>query len=207
MAPTPNSTRTARLRLLCAYGFLAVWGLGASALMAALMAGHWVALPKPERDDPRLKAGLASLAIDLRAARWRLNHILYAECGCSRRVLEYVAARPRSAEHDEVVLLVGEDAGVERTCRANGLRVERLSDEQLKERFGVEAAPLLVITDPSGATRYCGGYTDRRRGLAYQDLSALARLRAGQQVTPLPVYGCGVSNSLQSAVDPLGLKY
>jgi len=194
MSTLSNSTRAARRRERWALGFLAVWAAGASVVMAALMASHWVALPAPERDDERL-------------ARWRMHHALYAGCSCSRRVLEHVAARARSDEVDELVLLVGEDAEFERVCRDRNLRVERVSREQLEQRFGVEAAPPLVITDPSGAARYCGGYTDRKRGLAYQDLATLARLRASEQAPPLPVYGCGITDSLQAALDPLGLKY
>lgn len=207
MSTSPHSARAARRRERWALGFLAVWAAGASVVMAALMAGHWVALPKPERDDPRLNASLASLPRDERLARWRMHHVLYAGCSCSRRVLEHVAARARTDDVDEIVLLVGEDAEFERVCRDRNLRVERVSREQLEQRFGVEAAPLLVITDPSGAARYCGGYTDRKRGLAYQDLATLARVRAGEQAPPLPVYGCGVTDSLQAALDPLGLKY
>jgi hypothetical protein len=207
MTTLSHSTRGARRRERWTLGFLAVWAAGASVVMATLMASHWVALPRPERDDARLNASLASLPRDEQHARWRMHHVLYAECGCSRRVLEHVATRARTDDVDEIVLLVGEDAEFERLCRENNLRLEQVSEEQLEQRFGVEAAPLLVISDPSGATRYCGGYTDRKGGLAYQDLATLARLRAGEQAPPLPVYGCGVTNSLQAALDPLGLKY
>jgi len=207
MTTTSHSTLGARRRERWARGFLAVWAAGASVVMAALMASHWVALPRPAHDDSRLNASLAALPRDEQHARWRMHHVLYAECGCSRRVLEHIAARTRTDDVDEVVLLVGDDSDVERLCRDSSLRLELVSEDQLAQRFGVEAAPLLVITDPSGATRYCGGYTDRKRGLAYQDLATLARLRAGEHAPPLPVYGCGIADSLRAALDPLGLKY
>ncbi|QDV09953.1 hypothetical protein Poly30_55140 [Planctomycetes bacterium Poly30] len=54
---------------------------------------------------------------------------------------------------------------------------------------------------------FLGGYTERKQGLAYLDLQTLEQLRAGIQPSPLPVYGCGVSTSLQSALDPLRIKY
>jgi hypothetical protein len=133
--------------------------------------------------------------------------VLYAECGCSRGVLEHVAQRAAPPGCDEIVLLVGQDPQAERLCAERGLRCVVLSAEQLAEQYGVEAAPLLLVTDPHGRTRYSGGYTGAKRSLAFQDLALLERLVAGESVAPLPVFGCGVSASLQDALDPFGLKY
>ena len=191
-----------------ARAFLALWAGVASVVIASLMAEHWVALPRPAVDDARTQAGLANLrAGEGSTARWTLHHVLYADCPCSRDVLEQVLRRSAPPECDEVVLLVGDDALVEGRCAERGLRLVVVTEAQLAEQFGVEAAPLLLVTDPHGRTRYSGGYTDRKRALALQDLALVARLRAGESVAPLPVFGCGVSASLQDALDPLGLKY
>ncbi len=207
MSTARSIARTHALRRWLAPAFLATWAAGLSVVMASLLVGHWVTLPRPAADDARLKAGLASLSWGSESPRWRLHHVLYAGCDCSRDVLERLLDSERPSAVDELVLLVGQDALVEQRCAARGLRVERLTPDALRQRFAVESAPLLVITAPDGSTRYCGGYTDRRRGLALQDTDVLARLRRGELVQPLPVYGCGVSSSLKDALDPLGLKY
>lgn len=207
MSPARSFTRSHALRRHLAPAFLAAWAAALSVVMASLLVGHWVTLPRPAADDAVLNAGLASLRVSDEPARWRLHHVLYAGCDCSRQVLAQLLESERPSAVDEFVLLVGEDALVERSCAQNGLRVERLTPDALRERFAVESAPMLVITAPDGGTRYCGGYSDRKRGLALQDTELLARLRAGELVQPLPVFGCGVSSALQEALDPLGLKY
>jgi hypothetical protein len=66
---------------------------------------------------------------------------------------------------------------------------------------------LLIVVDPGGTPRYAGGYTIRKQGLDYQDLEILAELRRGSSAERLPAYGCAVSDELQSALDPIGIKY
>lgn len=186
---------------------IAVWIPCLLVVLGSLMVGHWVPLPKPERSDARLATALAELRAAEGLQGWTAYHVLYAACPCSRRVLEHVATSERPAELAEVVLLVGEDPAFVRRCEARRLTVVPLDAQQLEQGFGICASPLLIVTAPDGAIAYAGGYTDRKQGLDHRDLAIVADLRAGRFVTPLPVYGCGVSRSLQEALDPLGIKY
>jgi len=189
--------------------FLIVWIPLLVAGIATLMVGHWVQLPKPAVADERLDAALGAIEpVDVAAAgEWTTYHVLYADCRCSRRVVTHLLESERPDDLAEVVLLVGEDEGLVEACRDAGFEVLPLTQAQLEERFGVESAPLLVVMDPNGTSRYVGGYTDRKQGLNHRDLEFVARLRAGEEIESLPVYGCGVSASLQESLDPLGVKY
>lgn len=196
-------------------------------VFATLMAGHWVPLPMPAVAEERLEAALGALELgefedgefedgaaqpdDVAASigerGWSLHHVLYADCRCSRRVVAHLLASQRPQDVREVALVVGDAPDLAAACREAGFEVVALTQVELEERLGVVAAPLLVIADAAGRSRYVGGYTDRKQGLVLRDLEFLGRLRAGERVESLPVYGCGVSRSLQDALDPLGLKY
>ncbi len=188
------------------HGLLASWALTMIVVGSCLMVSHWVPLPRPEVDDHQWWHTLANTRTDQVSGRWSAFHFLYAECPCSRRVLEHVIAR---APHDDVVeriVLVGKNPSLGETAEQLGYEVDCISPEQLMIKYGVESAPLLVVFDPQGMPRYVGGYTSRKQGPDIQDGTIITRLLAGQEVEPLPLYGCAVSSSLQSIVDPLGLK-
>lgn len=187
--------------------FLGAWAASFLAIGVVLMVGHWVALPRPASGDKNLAQGLADLPDEPVAPCWRMTHVLYAECRCSQRILEYLAGRPTPREVREGVLLVGQDEAFERRARERGLALAVIGAEELRARLGIESAPLLLIRDPQGRVRYSGGHTDRKQGLDYRDLELLEALRGGAQVEPLPVFGCAVSRELQSILDPIGIKY
>jgi hypothetical protein len=173
-----------------------------------LLARHVLTLPKPSSVDPALVAVMAGLrAEETDRTRWMAVHVLYKECGCSQRVLAKLLMRPALSKVSERIVFVGEDDGrTESRARTLGYAFDRVTSEQLAQRYHLEASPLLVVADPANRIHYVGGYTDRKQGETVRDTEVLSRLMAGGAVEPLPVFGCAVSKKLQSAIDPLGIK-
>lgn len=220
---TPTgSTKHAKQRdpgRLLARAVLLLWMPTVALGIGSLMVGHWAPMPTPsDAQEATLQAALRELvardgaprqAAPLAPASWKLVHVLYGDCGCSRGVAEYLLAPGRESSAEEWVLLIEGDSGGELHAElsAAGFRLHALTADDLRDRFGVESAPLFIAVDPQGDVRFVGGYTPRKQGLSYQDVATLDDLRAGLTPAPLPVFGCGVSNSLQSALDPLHLKY
>jgi len=189
---------------------VAVWLLGLVAVVAMLMVGHLVALPRPDRTDGELAAALASLraaapAPALGPPTWLAVHVLGAECDCSRRIADHLLDGARPAGVSEVVLLVGHDGELTDRLRRR-MGVVEVTPEELGRRFHIEAAPVLLAVDPAGAVRYSGGYTDRKRGPEIEDVRILADLAKGREVAAIPVFGCAFGESLKKDLDPLGLK-
>jgi hypothetical protein len=187
-------------------GVLAVWACLMIVIGASLMVSHWVPLPMPAVDDAAWSANLTNFCTDQASGRWAVLHFLYAECPCSRRVLEHVIEQPPRDGVTEWIVLIGSDVELAARAEKQGYKVDCVSPEELKSKYGVEAAPLLVVSDPDGKPRYAGGYTSRKQGPNFQDRQILADLMAGHKVPALPLYGCAVSRRLQGIVDPLGLK-
>jgi len=184
---------------------VAIWVLGLAAIVAMLMVGHVVALPRPDRTNGELAAALASLRAQGSPPTWMAVHVLGAECDCSRRIADHLLDGARPAGMSEVVLLVGHDDELAARLRKRMAVVEVTPDE-LGRRFHIEAAPLLLAVDPAGAVRYSGGYTDRKRGPDIEDVRILAALVQGREVAAIPVFGCAFGESLKKELDPLGLK-
>ena len=199
---------TGRVGRLVARGLLPAWAPMLLLLLSSLMTSHWAPLPTPRPENDRLRTGLAELRGPAPRDAWTVYHVLYANCRCSAAVFDHVAASERPDDVHEVVLLVGgSDAELAAACAARGMGCVALSEPELQQRLDIEAAPLFVVTAPDGAVRYLGGYTDRKQAIDFRDLDVVARLRAGEQVSSMPVFGCGVSASLQEALDPFGIKY
>ena len=179
--------------------------------MATLSAAHLYALPKPAISDPALEAALVGLRGRADRDRWLAVHVLYAQCRCSARIVEHLAAsrRPARGRVGETLLLVGDAsdlrASVDRIT-ARGIRVLATTAEQLRDRFHVEAAPLLLVVSPGGQVRYSGGYSDRKQSLALRDRDIIEELTAGGSAPELPLLGCAVSEQLQRLLDPLALR-
>lgn len=193
-------------RAVLARLILGGWALAMLLIGSALMAEHWIGLPLPQPEETTLQAALARLEPST-AGRWQLVHVLYAECRCSDRALQYLSGRASPHGVAERVLWAGQSGQRLEQARARGFFIHEVSRAALEREFGLRSAPLLIVIDPGGTPRYAGGYTVRKQGLDYQDLEILAELRRGGSAERLPAYGCAVSDELQSAVDPFGIKY
>ena len=172
---------------------------------AVLLGRHVVALPKPPA-DPITTRAFAALRQPGDRASWLAVHVLYAGCRCSARVVDHLAQSSRTESVHEVVLWVGHDAPLEKQLAGAGFRLQSIEPEALSERYGVEAAPLLVVLDPSDHARYVGGYTTRKQGPDIQDRKILAALLSGATPEENPILGCAVSARLQNALDPIGIR-
>jgi hypothetical protein len=206
-SPPPSSWGT-RIGLL-------LWAVGTLVLSAYLLAPHLLTLPKPPAHDPRLRGAVAAMRGPGDAGRWQALHILYEGCKCSQRVLDHLIDRGPADGYAEAIAVVSDGADPEAAARARadgerargrGYRLEAVAPEALASRFGVEAAPLLVVADPAGELRYVGGYTERKQGPVVRDTRVFSELAAGKAPEPLPVFGCAVSDRLRSTVDPLGVR-
>ncbi len=171
-----------------------------------LLAPHLVALPAPAATDVGLRAALKS---ELPTDRWSVAHIMYRSCACSRRTIAHLVTRLRPANLDETVIMV-DDHGVagpeDRALLAAGFRVTVITPTTLRERFHVEAVPLLAVVRPDGELAYVGGYNRRKQSRAYEDLAIIEDLRTQTARASLPIFGCATTERLASALDPLGLR-
>ena len=188
---------------------LGLWGVSVIGVGGFLLARHLIPLPQPALADPRLRQALAQERRDSRSRVWLVRHILYEDCGCSRRVLEHLLQRgplgDPAAIIDEKVVMVGEGAPPE-SLAARGIAAEALRPGELWSRYHVEAAPTLIVSDPSGLVRYAGGYTERKQGPAIRDAEIVRGLIADRTVPALPIFGCAVSEELRAKIDPLQLS-
>ncbi len=186
----------------------AAW-LGVSTIGAGtLMVGHWYTLPKPAADDAQLISALGALRPVGRERDWFAVHVLYSSCPCSVRVLDHLFSPERNADVQEEILLVEPDAQIEERAASAGFSVTVVTPEELASEYGIEAAPMMVVLDPSDRIRYAGGYTERKQGVDIRDLAVLRTLRdEAARTIELPLFGCAVSFELQSILDPLKLKY
>lgn len=187
---------------------LIIWAGGLLSVGSTLMAGHWVSLPLPDTMDPAIRSAVAARRLPMEQDRWLALHVLYSECPCSRRIFDHVLTSARPAGISERILLIGEDAEMAAQARAAGFPVEVLGQDALVARYHLTAAPALLIASPEDEIRYLGGYTLRKQGPEIQDVSLIERAQAaGRPLAALPLFGCAVSQSLQDALDPMGIKY
>lgn len=218
-------------RRFVALAALAVWMPAVALGLGSLMVGHWAPLPQPESESGSVlaqglqqlvnpRAGLIRLTTTEDTSKnWTMVHVLYEGCGCSQRVVDYLMG-PRRSSHsgeyplDEWVILVGDDSdstangdSLASAAAAAGYLIKRETQTSLFELYGIESAPLFVVLNPTSEPAFVGGYTARKQGLAYEDLHVLEQLQQGAQPAPIPIYGCGVSTSLQTALDPFSIKY
>lgn len=183
-----------------------LWIPAASLVAATLMTGHWATLPSPAADDERLHTALAELRTPEEQADWMVVHVLYAACTCSGRVVDHLLADPRPAGVVETILWVGSVPELDARVEAGPFAVVHVRPEELELRFAIEGAPLFFVVDPEGNVRYHGGYTDRKQGLAIRDVEIIERVRASDDVTSLPLFGCPTSDRLRDLLDPFGLR-
>lgn len=163
----------------------------------SLLAGHLLTLPVPERGDPELRAAIAATHTK---PGWLVIHVLSQECRCSQRIVAHLLASKRPGITERIVWIG------DKPPAAPGFEIERIAPPQLKARYHLEAAPLLVVADPDGEIRYVGGYTDRKQAADIRDLEVIAMAKTQAAVEALPAFGCAVGEALRDQLDPLGVR-
>ncbi|MEO9142000.1 MAG: hypothetical protein ABI332_06995 [Polyangiaceae bacterium] len=188
-----------KIRAWVGRSVLAAWFVGMVVVGAGLLAKHLVALPTPRAVD--VAPAMNALRTESEKGQWLAVHVLSADCRCSRRVAEHLAQSERPNDWKEVVLWVG-DGPIDVHLDPAYFDVRHVSVADLVAS-GIEAAPSLILVDPSGAVRYSGGYTDRKQGALIADLKLLSEVHAGETVAALPLFGCAVSERLQGELASL----
>ena len=187
---------------------LAVWVAAAIVVGGLLLAPHLIALPMPTTTDTHLRDAIAARVVG-RPGNWVVAHVMYRSCPCSRRTIGHLTTDRRAADLDELVVMV-DDAGQagpeDAALRAAGFQVEVITPDILRERFHVEAAPLLAVARPDHELAYVGGYNRHKQSAAYEDLAIISDLRARSVREALPIYGCATNTRLADAIDPLGIR-
>jgi hypothetical protein len=183
---------------------LAGWIVVTLVGLAALSLEHMASLPKP--DDEALLSG-AMLLLRQNSSKNFLVHVIYAECSCSRALFAHLVARRPFPGAEEAVLFVGADPKKQESAKRAGFTFTTVSAQELASRFGLEAAPVMIVFDSTGRLRYAGGYYAHPAAIAPLDEKIYARLETGAEVEPLPVFGCAVSSRLRKSLNPLGVAY
>lgn len=200
-------SRGKRIRRAVARALFVLWVPAVLVPGSYLLARHLLTLPAPPSSDPALEAAIRTTRSPGERGGWLALHVLYGKCGCSQRVLSKLLLRgARKDAHERIVFIGEDDGGTETRARALGYDFEKVTHDELVARYHLEAAPLLVVADPKDVIRYVGGYTDRKQGNVIHDSDVIQDLVRGHDVAALPTFGCAVSKSLKSAVDPLGLR-
>jgi hypothetical protein len=191
---------------------LGLWAAVATVAVGSLAMNHTAALPARQE-------GLAPAAVERAFAQLQtdsrkrlLVHVVASDCSCAQRLTRHVLSRPRLPDTAEVLLLVGPVKPWQALAAAAGVVIHAIDADTLQQRYGLDAAPVLVALAPGGRMDYLGGYFDHPAALHPQDQRLHAQWLQGSGApgtapAPLPVYGCAVSPSLRRATDPLGVVY
>ena len=206
-APASETDSAEMRRRRAARIAVALWGLLAFAVTGSLASAHEYTLPHPERDDHRLNAALAAQRSAADSDRFTVTHVMYAACSCSQSIIDHLEKRGARKDVAELVVLVGRDAELSARITRAGYRLDNIEPPTLQRKYGLEAAPLLIIADARGQIAYMGGYTKQKQGLDIRDSALIDELLAGKHTIELPLLGCAVSRALQRLLDPFGLKY
>jgi hypothetical protein len=183
---------------------LAGWLVVTLVGLAALSVGHMASLPEPD-DEALLRR--AMLQMRRGSSGNFLVHVIYGECSCARALFAHLLARRPFPGAEEAILFVGADDKKREAAKRAGFAFTEVSAQELAVRFGLEAAPVLVVLDAAGRLRYAGGYYGHPAAVTPLDERVYAELAAGAEVKPLPVFGCAVSPRLQKSLNPLSAVY
>lgn len=135
-----------------------------------------------------------------------VTHILSAKCKCSKRVGRYLEETMRPANVRESIVVVDGTLPNEAELVKKGFQVIHLSVAELKNQFNLEAAPVLLVSNSEGHTKYSGGYKGLDE-IDHRDLEVINQVKAGRATIAFPVLGCALSPALKTAMDPFNLKY
>jgi hypothetical protein len=183
---------------------LAAWMVVTLVGLAALSLKHMASLPEPA-DEALLTRAMLQLR---RSSTGNfLVHVIYAECSCARALFAHLVARRPFPGAEEAILFVGADPRKQESAKRAGFAFTTVSAQELAFRFGLEAAPVLIVFDSAGRLRYAGGYYSHPAAISPLDERIYAQVAAGANVEPLPVFGCAVSSRLQKSLNPLGAVF
>lgn len=180
------------------------WAVLTIVVLALLGIAHSASLPRP-RDEAHLADAL--LKLRRHSGGKFLVHVIYSECSCSRTLLTHLVRRQALPGNEELILFIGSGNTQLELAKRSGFECVTISATQLVTRFGLEAAPVLVILDSAGRLRYAGGYYDNPATITPLDEKIFRELGSRSTIEPLPVFGCAVSAGLQKALDPLRVEY
>jgi hypothetical protein len=183
---------------------LVAWMVVTGVGLAALSLKHMASLPKPANE-----ALLSRAMLQLRRGSGRnfLVHVISADCSCSPDLFAHLVARRPFSDAEEAVLFVGTDPGKQESAQSAGFTFTAVSAQELVSRFGLEAAPVLIVFDAAGTLRYAGGYYEHPATIRPLDEKVYAQLATGPKAEPLPVFGCAVSPRIKESLNPLGAVY
>jgi hypothetical protein len=173
----------------------------------SLASAHEYTLPHPARADRQLNAALAAQRTPDEAGRFGVTHVMYAACRCSQGIIDHLEARGARKDVAEHVLLAGRDSELAARITGAGYRLDNVEPVELKRKYGLEAAPLLIITRPRGEIAYMGGYAKQKQSLDIRDSALIDEVVSGKNTLELPLLGCAVSRALQRMIDPFGISY
>lgn len=178
--------------------YLCFWSALASIPLASSMAWHQVPLPAPAPEG---------IPVAKRSGQWLVVHVLTAACPCSRSVANHLSRRQLLPDAEEVFYLLGDDTALQNLLIPTGILPGPADSEQLRQ-LGISGGPCMIIFDPEGMPRYCGGYCSAppTELSTFEDQTIYEELRSGQTPRPRPVFGCSTSAELNQYFDPFHLK-
>lgn len=185
---------------------LAIWAPALLVVCAFLLVGHWITLPLPAGDDPKLARSIQDQRAYDEMGQWMAVHVLYARCDCSKRIIEHILDRAPVAGVKEKIILVEHQPRWEALAQEKHIPVQVISRDELKSIYNIPAAPIMVVADPHGTIRYAGGYTARKQGPDIRDVAVISDVMQQHPAAPIPLFGCAVSATLSAMLDPLGIK-
>ncbi len=189
------------MRIPIVKAVLLVWGVATSGLGVMLMARHELALPVPAKNDPVLLSALDGVSAG-QAHGFRAVHFLYGPCRCSQRIVDHLVERGPKKPFAESVVIASDDGDFGQRLSRAGFAVTRVTPTELRDKYRIEAAPMMVVVSPGGEILYAGGYTRVKQSADVADVEILEGALAAREHETLPVAGCGVSQRLRTFLNP-----
>jgi hypothetical protein len=183
--------------------FLIIWIPVISAVIGFLMVNHLIAMPLPD-DYKRIQDNMPHLRS---GPGWLMVHVIYQNCSCTTALTTSLLKRGSEPGINESVIFVGDDPEFKRRFEVRGFSFHFMTKYTIADLYGIEAAPMLLIFSPDNQLEYGGGYFERPSVYRSMDQKYLGRIKKGEHVKALPLYGCAVSARLQKITDPFGIKY